>query len=133
MRNEIWKSIKGYEGFYEISNLGRVRSIKKSGKTRLKKDFGWKGYRSIKLHKNRKTRNFRVHRLVANAFLKIPFNKTENTIHHKNHIRHDNRPENLEWCSFSYNISKRRSSEELKKGLIKDILMCLSDMNLLKT
>ena len=109
--NEIWKSIKGYEGLYEISNLGNVRSqerivprgnhyirieerILKPGKD---KD----GYLQVMLSKNGIQKIKKVHRLVAEYF--IENNNSLPMVNHKNEIKDDNRVENLEWCDVVYN------------------------------
>jgi len=67
---EIWRDIEGYEGLYQVSNLGRVRSLKKN-KMIMKPFVNEEGYLRITLLKDRKKNNLRVHRLVAKLFLKI--------------------------------------------------------------
>jgi hypothetical protein len=106
---EIFKDIKGYEGSYQISNLGRVKSLSK--KVKCKKGFRItkekilklkntkKGYLSIQL-KN-KGNFFLIHRLVANAFINNIFNKPQ--VNHINGIKSDNRLDNLEWATQSEN------------------------------
>ena len=109
MNNEIWKGIKDFESQYEVSNLGRVRTIPKlllNGKVRpaiiLKQQFNFKGYYRVGLHKDKKLKQCAVHRLVANAFIPNPLNKPQ--INHINGIKTDNRVENLEWCSNLENM-----------------------------
>ena len=114
---EIWKDIPGYEGYYQVSNMGRVSSVKriiphnsKDGRCILrtirpriiKMGLNCNGYYSLMLHKNGNATRFTVHRLVANAFLGNPDDGM--TVNHKNGVRTDNRVENLEWCSQSDNI-----------------------------
>lgn len=112
-QEEIWKDIPGYEGYYQISNLGRVRSVKRKikysneifhsydGKI-LKNKLGKQGYFYIKLCIHKKYKNIKIHNLISNAFIPNIENKPE--INHKNGIRTDNRIENLEWCTRSENI-----------------------------
>ena len=110
---EIWKPIKDYEGIYEISNLGRVKSLirlKKGAKNItylikekiLKQNFDKDGYCIINLYKNSKLKTFKIHRLVAECFIKNIDNKKQ--VNHINGIKHDNRLENLEWCTTSENV-----------------------------
>jgi hypothetical protein len=107
---EIWKSIKNYDGIYEVSNLGNVRSLDRLVKNKyyfiLKKGKKLKitncnGYSIIGLNKENKRIGFYVHRLVANAFIKNIENKKE--VNHINGIKSDNRKENLEWNTRSEN------------------------------
>ncbi|WBK39941.1 HNH endonuclease [PinkBerry-associated phage LS06-2018-MD08] len=109
---EIWKDIKGYEGYYQISNLGRVKSLERKCKTnnsyRIKKEkilkggFTTKRYKHVTLLKNKITKTYQIHRLVAIAFIENLLNKE--TVNHKNGIKDDNRVENLEWMTYSENI-----------------------------
>lgn len=104
---EIWKDIKGYEGLYQISSLGRVKSLpKKSGfltlKERIMKPFiKNNGYCSLRLFKNQEIETVYVHRLVAETFINNPNNYP--CVNHKNYIKNDNRVSNLEWCTYSMN------------------------------
>lgn len=102
---EIWKSITGYEGLYEVSNLGRVKSLPKS-KGYAKSDgcfmkpfISKDGYLLVTLSKNSNQKHFQIHRLVAKAF--IPNIKNKPQVDHINRIRDDNRVENLRWV-FPY-------------------------------
>ena len=88
---EKWKRIKGMD--YEVSSTGLVRNL--SGKILKQKTDN--GYKRIGLHKDKKQVFLRVHRLVAAAF--IPKIEGKNDVHHINHIRHDNRVENLQWVT----------------------------------
>lgn len=99
--NEKWMSILNYDGFYLISNLGRVKSIKNKKIRILKQSINKNGYLKVVLSKNSKTRNHDVHRLVAETFL---INKNE-CVNHKNLNKIDNRLENLEWVSNRYNTN----------------------------
>ena len=109
---ETWKTIKGFEGQYEISNIGNLRSVDrlvdhyKGGKRLCKGSnknirLNDKGYYRCNLKKDGKRYDFTVHRLVAIAFLEKPFDK--DIINHINGIKTDNRVENLEWCNSSEN------------------------------
>lgn len=112
---EIWKDIKGYEGLYQISNLGNVRSLDRyetNGRTTILykgKIFSKaishsnKGYYIVSLSKKGKTTKKYIHRLIAEAFIPNPNNYP--CINHKNENKLDNRIANLEWCTDSYNIN----------------------------
>jgi hypothetical protein len=101
---EVWKDIKGYEGLYQVSNLGRVKSLCYYGGKKekiIKGGVNPQGYIIIGLNKNNKRTSYTEHRLVALAFLDNPNNYP--VINHKNGIKTDNRVENLEWCTYQQN------------------------------
>lgn len=101
---EIWKDINGYEGLYQISNFGKVKSLsrKRSRKERiLKQDYN-KGYFRVSLYKNGKSKHYMVHILVANAFVANIKNLPE--INHIDENGLNNRWDNLEWCEHTYNL-----------------------------
>ena len=103
---EIWKAISNYEGLYEVSNLGNVRSLRRNttkGKI-LKLQTDKDGYFMVFLCKNNKKKKYSVHRLVAMAFVD-GFSEEKNIVNHKNEIKNDNRAENLEWCDAKYNTN----------------------------
>lgn len=109
--NEIWKKIEGYEN-YEVSNMGRVRSLNYNGTGKMKimrpgKKSG--GYLFVCLYKNGKVKQMYIHRVVAEAFLPNPDNLP--CINHKNEIKTDNRVQNLEFVSHKYNINYSRNWE----------------------
>lgn len=109
--DEVWKDIKGYEDLYQVSNFGRVKSLRRSVvlgknirqvKEKVIKPFITnKGYYQIILSKNGKTSHKLVHRLVAMAFIPNP-NKYL-IINHKDENPLNNHADNLEWCGYSYN------------------------------
>ncbi len=105
MKKEKWKDIRGYEGLYKISNLGRVKSLwpcRRGSKPRILKNLKQKvGYSGIELCKNKKHTRFNIHRLVGIAFIKNPLNKPQ--VNHINGVKTDNRVENLDWCTRSEN------------------------------
>ena len=98
---EIWKNIKGYEGLYQISNLGRVKSFRRKNKVILKLREDKDSYLLVNLYKDRKQRTFKVHRLVAQAFLDDKNNLPE--VNHRDENKVNNCLENLEWCTHVYN------------------------------
>lgn len=109
---EIWKDIEGYEGDYQASSEGRIKSLsrfyyEKGGikqpipEAILKQTLNKKGYMYITLRKDCLPKTFRVHRLVAAAFIQNIDAKPQ--VNHKNGIKSDNRVENLEWCNNSEN------------------------------
>ena len=122
MQTENWKSVKNYEGLYEVSDLGRVRSLERkfdrmhpkiagvfqqmTYKSNLVKfHLTSKGYCRIGIYKDGVKRNHLVHRLVADAFLDNTDNKEQ--VNHKNGVKCDNSLSNLEWCT---NIENREHS-----------------------
>ena len=104
MKNEIWKDIKGYEGFYQVSNLGNVKNVRRNSIRKLKEDNS--GYLHCLLSVNKVRKTFLVHRLVATSFIENPENKP--LINHINANRSDNRVENLEWCTQKENMNHSR-------------------------
>jgi hypothetical protein len=112
MQNEIWLPIKGYEGLYECSSLGRIKSLPRIASNNqpfpggIRKQFidprpGY-GYLNVGLNINGKKRSKCVHRIIAIAFLGLPSMSLD--VNHINGIKTDNRIENLEWLSRSENI-----------------------------
>lgn len=127
---EIWKDITGYEGLYQISNNGNVKSLgnNKTKKEKiLKPSVDGDGYLFVKLCKNRKLKYFKVHRLVAQAFISNPNNLPQ--VNHKNEIKDDNRLENLEWCDAKYNINYGTRTERVAEKKSKQVLQIDKNTN----
>ena len=93
------KDIKGYEGLYAITSCGKVWSYRRG--RFLKSTFDSSGYLQVSLHKNGKRTCYKVHRLVAKAYLPNPENKPQ--INHKDENKTHNYINNLEWCDSTYN------------------------------
>lgn len=110
--NEVWKDVKGYEGLYQVSNMGNVKSMNRFVKAnsnhkyqhikeRLLKLNGGRKYTHVILCKNGTTKGYLVHRLVAEAFIPNPDNLP--IINHKDENPSNNCVDNLEWCTYKYN------------------------------
>ena len=126
---EHWKDICGFENMYQVSNEGRVRSLDRKNSAgkhcrgqirRLAKNRN--GYMYVNLCKDGKPRNYLVHRLVADAFVENPDQKT--TVNHINEQKHDNRAVNLEWMTLPENLNYGTHTERanahrpIKSGLL---------------
>lgn len=136
---EMWRPIKGYEGKYEISSLGRVRSI-----------TGWKyvgndiyqpegimmkqgvnrGYYKVDLCKHGKHYTYKVHRLVAEAFIPNPHHHKQ--VNHKDENRLNNHVTNLEWCTQEYNLEYGTRVERTAKKLSRRVGQYTLDGKLVK-
>ena len=116
MKKEYWKPVLGYEGHYQVSNFGRVKSIKFGKERILKPGKNAKGYLQVCLWKNGKGKTFRVNRLVAEAFLPNPDSLPE--VNHKDENKLNNNAENLEWCNrkFNINFGTRNERDALTKS-----------------
>lgn len=107
---EIWKDIQGYEGLYQVSNLGKVKSLDRftshpkrfRASQIMKQGNGHHGYKLVVLCKNGITKTYRVNRVVAFHFIPNPYNKPE--VNHKNGVKEDNSVNNLEWSTSKENI-----------------------------
>lgn len=120
---EIWKDVIGYEGLYEVSNLGRVRSLIDNHGNKRKEPliiggYEVKGYLKALLTKDKKAKHFFIHRLVAEAFILGRKMKKGEFCDHINTVRSDNRVENLRVCSHKENcnnpLTRKRKRESMK-------------------
>ncbi len=126
---EEWRDIKGYEGLYQVSNLGRVKSLKKktfaginggiyiTRKERIlnySKDH--KGYLRVNLCINKISKKYFVHRLVAGTFLDNPNNLPQ--VNHKDENKENNYVSNLEYCTQKYNVNYGSRTEKTRKKVI---------------
>jgi len=125
---EIWKDIKDYEGIYQVSNLGNIKSFYKAKENIKKPTLSNKGYLRVALSKNKKSKKFAIHRLVAKTFLPNPNNYLD--VNHKDGNKLNNCVDNLEWCSRSYNISHAWRNK-LTKGGSKKLLQYDLNNNLI--
>lgn len=115
-----WKAVKGYEGVYEVSSHGLIRRIDREQRRLMKNSLNVDGYCEVKLTKDGISKSFRVHRLVAEAFIENPDNLPE--INHINECRTNNRVSNLEWCTHKYNVNygscRARQIAAIKKAVV---------------
>lgn len=118
---EIWKDIKDFEGLYQVSSCGRVKSLrdnKGNYREKLLKLILCKGYLYVNLLKDGKQKSYKVHRLVAEAFIPNTLNKP--TVNHKDEIKTNNCVENLEWMTIRENCCYGTRNERMaqsKKGI----------------
>lgn len=119
-----WRQVKGYEGLYDVSENGDIRSLFRYKKT-LKHSVTRTGYHSVELHKDKSGKRMLVHRIVAMAFLDNPDNY--NQVNHKDENKSNNCVNNLEWCDAKYNMNygtgpqRRRNSTDYSKPIYKRI------------
>ncbi|MDD5589059.1 MAG: NUMOD4 domain-containing protein [Candidatus Nanoarchaeia archaeon] len=124
MKKETWKNIEGYDGIYQVSDRGRIKSLSRLHKIHhnyyvkcktkiLKQTTTKKGYLRIGLNKNNITKQFQVHRIVSIAFIPNVWNKPQ--INHKDGNKKNNYIKNLEWCNNSEN-----QKHSFKFGLMND-------------
>lgn len=100
--NEVWKDVVNYEGYYKISNMGRVKSLLGRNERLMKTHISRNGYVKLDLSKIGQTKKVYVHRLVAQAFIDNPDDKP--VVNHINSDKQDNRLSNLEWVTQKENI-----------------------------
>lgn len=126
MEKEEWKDICGFEGHYQISNLGRVKSVER----KVKHYYGERivserilvplidkdGYLNVSLSRGNKVKKGKIHRLVAQAFIPNPDNLPQ--INHKDECKTNNRVDNLEYCNAKYNSNYGTHNERCAKALI---------------
>ena len=135
---EEWRDIIGYEGYYQVSNLGRVRGIDRidsSGrliKGKIKNiRHTHDGYCITSLSKNNIKKNYRVHRLVAQAFIPNPNNLPE--VNHKDENKDNNAVDNLEWCDGKYNVNYGTGIERRIKKQGKPVIAINKENGLILT
>lgn len=135
---EVWRSVKDYEGLYEMTTMGRVRNSMTGQVLRPEKTTN--GYLRITLTKNGIHKRYLVHRLVAQVFPDLvswtedakgkPFE--ELTVNHLNEDKSDNRVENLQWCPLKYNIDYGTRNERMAKSKSKTVYQKTLDGQLVK-
>ena len=124
---EEWKDIEGYEGLYQVSNTGKVKSLGNGKSTNkdncreriLKASTNNSGYQYVGLSKEGKNNRYAVHRLVATAFLENPKNLP--VVNHKNEVKTDNCVQNLEWCSRSYNLTYNGRAKKVAEKIAEKV------------
>lgn len=139
---EIWKDIKGFEGLYQASNFGRIKSLERHVKHNLvgkllikekirKTNITTAGYEYVVLAKDGKNKTYLVHRIIAETFIPNPNNKE--CVNHIDENKSNNNITNLEWCDYTYNntyknIHLRRKTDNVVRKIIQYDL----DMNEIK-
>ena len=115
--NEEWRDIKGYEGLYQVSNLGRVKSLKNNIILKAESDRNGKGYLCVNLGRNN---HKKIHRLVAEAFIENPLNKKE--VNHIDGNTKNNAVTNLEWLThqenclhYTYQLGQHNKQYKMRK------------------
>ena len=122
MTEEIWIPVVGYEGLYEVSSYGRVRSLDRyDSRNHFRKgklmNFIYEGeYLKVDFSKNGINKRYVVHRLVAKAFIPNPDNLPQ--INHKDEDKTNNRVDNLEWCDAKYNINYGTRQERFRNTML---------------
>ena len=146
--NEIWKAVEGYDGIYEVSNLGQVRSLdryvpalcNRNGEIRnylrrgkvlkQRKVFGGYMVVSFTVSETGTHENRFVHRLVAQAF--VPGYREDLDVNHKDEDKTNNRADNLEWCSPSYNTQYGNRNTTMVEQRRRDVVMMSDDGTIIR-
>lgn len=138
---EIWKDIQGYEGLYQVSNLGRIKSLERvvsfgkqrrlvKEKIRVQK-YDKKGYCTVTLSKDNKIKHAKVHRVVAEAFIPNPLGLKE--INHIDENKENNCVDNLEWCTHYENVMHGTKRERQVLTRSKRVVQCDMEGKEIKT
>lgn len=135
---EEWRDIEGYEGYYQVSNLGRVKSLARAVKKQwflkhireriMRPGLEDKGYQIVVLRINNSRQTIRVHKLVAQAFIPNPNNLPQ--VNHKDCNRSNNRVDNLEWCTAAYNVTYADAIEKRRAQIVKPVRVLNPDGSL---
>lgn len=126
---EIWKDIEGYEGAYQVSDQGNVKTLSRKVKCGngyvitkekiLSPGRDSSGYLVVRLSKNNKGKTYKIHRLVAIAFIPNPLNLPQ--VNHKDENKINPKADNLEWCTNKYNCNYGTHNERMSKSLSKKV------------
>ena len=125
---ERWENIKEYEGLYQVSNFGNIKSIKKG--IILKHGINKHGYCYVMLSKKNKSKWYSIHRLVAQAFVENKNNYK--CVNHKDENKQNNHADNLEWCNHKYNNNYGTRIEKVAKATSKKVIQYDKHNNLIK-
>ena len=129
MREE-WRPVVGYEGLYEVSNMGNVKSLnyRGTGKEGILKPYDdGHGYLKVMLSKEGKDKQYRINRLVAQAFIENPDNLPE--VNHKDKVRTNNCVDNLEWCTTQYNVEYSKAKAVIGINKVSGLILEFSSLN----
>ena len=132
----MWRPIKGYEGLYEVSDKGLIRSFDRiipCGKGRIHNHKGklltgksnGKGYLFVLLSKNGRLKKYYIHRIVAETFIENPHNYP--IINHKDENRANNEADNLEWCTYKYNSNYGNCRQKISMRQCKKVIQIFCD------
>lgn len=123
---EEWRDIKGFEGLYQVSNEGRVKSLARYDRRNrfwreriLRASLGTNGYLGVQLSRNGKMHPKEIHRLVGEHFIENPHG--HRCINHKDEIKTNNHADNLEWCTYKYNNNYGHHGENASKSHIEKL------------
>ena len=114
---ETWKNIKGYEGLYQVSSEGRIKSLKRNKERILKPIADCWGYQVVNLHTGGKQKRLKVHRLVCEAFHENPDGKP--CVNHIDENKTNNCASNLEWCTYAENNNHGTRNARAGKAIAK--------------
>lgn len=130
---EVWKQVRGYEGLYEVSNMGNVKSLTHTDRLNrvhngrvLKPQLHNKGYLQLMLCKDGEKKRKYIHRLVAEAFVENPNPQKYTEINHIDENKQNNIAENIEWCYHKYNmrhgtLHKRKADKCVKPVIARNV------------